>query len=208
MSRIVTVALFSIVAAAQNLPVPASGGRIQGRVVDVVDAEISAFVRVIRTETGDVVDRMHTDRTGAFLAEALTIGTYTLTAAVGGFRRADLTGIIVRDSETTDLGRIRLGISSCDAPGVFCDYFGPRDNIGPWTKAVVGTGPLQMKLLCGVDIDDKSKMYCPDSPSQEIDMQFRKDGPGLFLATANGAAFPNFSNGDAATQSSPRSAFA
>lgn len=127
------------------------------------------------------------DEQGVFSTGMLPPGTYTVAAWFQGFRALKLTGIVLRADETIDLGKIRLEMAGCDAPGVICDNFG----LGAPGKGLA-TGYLDLKLNCGVDLDNGA-VYCPDrsgvsqreGASADLIMA-RKDG-GVYLAPVNGA---------------------
>ena len=74
-----------------------SSGSISGTVYDPSGAVIpGAQIRLIGTETGDLVRSLSTDNTGAFTAPLLRPSSYTVEASAQGFKTLRRSGIILR----------------------------------------------------------------------------------------------------------------
>jgi Carboxypeptidase regulatory-like domain len=77
-------------------------GAIAGVVEDPSGAVVpSADVSIINQDTGLVARSLKTDVSGAFTANLLPVGTYTVSVSSSGFGEAKFTGIVVRITETT-----------------------------------------------------------------------------------------------------------
>jgi len=138
---------------------------------------------VIRPDTKAVVLRLHAQETGAFEATALTPGLYSVTAFAPGFRKRDLSRIIVQARSVADVGNITLELPGCDTPGTSCSYFGeiPDDIIRITTRSYV-----TMKTGCAVDLDRKGDTICPEHEDSDVSL-VSKTGE-LSLVAVNGAA--------------------
>lgn len=197
-SVISIIAALALTVEAQAAGQTVRGGRVRGLVVDVAGGGVArAFIRVLDPDSNTIVARTMAGDGGAFQTGTLDPGSYTVRAWAGGFRAGVIRGVVVRNGEITDLGKIQLGLAGCDAPGVNCDDFG----IGPRSKPVV-SGYLEVKLECRVDLG-KGTIHCPDSdtnPSygRTADFQLTKDQAGIYLSPINGAASsaPNSSRVD------------
>lgn len=176
MRTVVVMALFAVAAA----------GQIKGIVVDQTGAAIPALIRVIETDSEAVVERMRADESGKFKTGFLIPGSYTVTAGAPGFRRRDITTIVVRNDQTIDLGNIKLDLAGCDAPRVSCDEFLSSDFVRKRAEARVTSGELRLKL------------GHVEPASESNHLLFTKDGAHVYLIAAKGAAMsiPNSSTAD------------
>jgi hypothetical protein len=121
------------------------GGRFQGTVVDPAGAAVPAIVRVLQQPTGAVMLKFNAADSGAFRTDPLPAGVYSLTFFSPGFRRRDLRNVALEAGRTTALGKIRLDLSGCDAPGTNCDYFG---EVPDWVKRIIAEGNVVLRLRC------------------------------------------------------------
>ena len=81
-----------------------SSGSISGTVFDPTGAVIpNAQVRLLGTETGDLVRSLTTDGAGGFTAPLLRPSTYTVEASAQGFKTLKRTGIVLRVDDTLSL---------------------------------------------------------------------------------------------------------
>ena len=77
-------------------------GAITGTVQDPSGAVVvGADVRIINQDTGAVARALKTDANGSFTATLLPVGTYTVNVTSSGFQEANITGVVVRITETT-----------------------------------------------------------------------------------------------------------
>jgi iron complex outermembrane recepter protein len=98
------IALFSTVLTAQT-------AKIEGSVVDVQSMGVlDATVTVRNTATGSVRNA-RADASGSFSADALSAGTYTVTATANGFAPYSKSGIVLADGQTQHVA-ITLAISA------------------------------------------------------------------------------------------------
>jgi iron complex outermembrane receptor protein len=94
LSSLCLIALFSTMLAAQ------STAKIEGTVVDAQSMGVqNATVTVTNTATG-AVKTVRPDPSGAFSADGLPAGTYTLTASANGFATNSKSGIVLSDGQT------------------------------------------------------------------------------------------------------------
>jgi Carboxypeptidase regulatory-like domain len=164
--------LYALEYSGRLFSIAANSGQIKGRVVDVTGAELPAFVRIIQADTAAVVSCDRTDHSGSFQTGSLADGSYSVTTWTQGFRRRELSSVIIENDTVTDLNKIQLEFSGCDAPGMNCYYVTAisKSNTSPKNN-ILGSGHPRMSLLRGIDID----------------MQLTKDGSNLYLAAMNGA---------------------
>ncbi len=81
-----------------------SSGSLSGTVLDPSGAVIpGAKIRLLGTETGDLVRTLTTDGTGSFAAPLLRPSTYTIEASAQGFRTLRRTSIVLRVDDTLSL---------------------------------------------------------------------------------------------------------
>jgi hypothetical protein len=162
----------------------ATSGQVRGVVIDASGGGLrGALVRLVQ-DSSVLGAQARADQDGVFNAVDLKPGTYTLIAWLQGFR-ARRAGVVIRDGEITDIGRLRLELAGCDAPGVMCDNFGlgARDRI----KA---SGYLNVKLDCAADLD-AGKTWCADGTrdagGRTTDVGITKNETGVYLSPLNGA---------------------
>lgn len=106
-------------------PLSAVGGQqIRGAIVDVTGAAIGrASVRLLKSDS-EMVAQTTADASGKFQLGNVGSDSYVLKAWQRGFRSRRVPVVVRSETETIDLGDIRLDLAGCDAPGVICDWFG------------------------------------------------------------------------------------
>ena len=158
---------------------------VKGVAVDATGAGLpGALVRLLDSASNAVITRGSADSEGKFQIGAVPSGSYTVVLWVQGFRARRVPAVI-RTGEISDVGKLRLGLAGCDAPGVICDSFGtdPPDSI-------VSKAYLQVKDGCEVALA-VGKVACPDSArgrTAETELRLMKIGGGIYLSAMNGAA--------------------
>jgi hypothetical protein len=176
----------------------ASDHQIRGVVIDATGAGLpGASVRVLQSESNAELSHATADHDGVFQIGNLEPGSFLLTAWLQGFRTRRVAVVVLADTEVTDVGKIRIELAGCDAPGVICDSFG----ISP-TDPVARQGYLQLKVNCSLALS-AGKVYCPNdlsgpSEKKKADLLMTRDEGGVYLTAINGAAFaaPNLPRGD------------
>ena len=79
-------------------------GAITGTVQDASGAVVSgAKVDIVREATGQVERHLTTDSSGAFTANLLPVGSYTVEVNASGFATTKFSGVVVNITETTRL---------------------------------------------------------------------------------------------------------
>ena len=116
----------------------------------------NASIRAIPRTTGRTIYRCQSESDGAFHLDGIEPGTYTLAVSLQGFREKLIDNLLVTTGREVDLGRVRLDIASCDAPGVICDSFLNE----PVADTTFSRGEIKIPLGCAVDID-KAECYAP-----------------------------------------------
>ncbi len=157
--------------------------QIRGHVVDTGGGAIAAIIRVVRPDTKAVVLRFRAEETGMFEAVGLAPGLYSVTAYAPGFRRRELSRIIVEGGSVADLGAVTLEISGCDTPGTSCTYVGVPEDV----KRTTTQSYVTMKLGCAVDLESKGDSICPERKDSDVSL-VHKNGK-LSLVAVNGAGF-------------------
>jgi hypothetical protein len=109
------------------IPLVACGQSITGRLVDPTQASVrNVVVGSLPVGADGVTKSTHTDLNGNFHLSDLEPGEYVVIAREGGFR-GKVRVVRVSSDKEADVGTLELRISSCDSPGIYCDYFGtPR----------------------------------------------------------------------------------
>ena len=187
----VLLAVFLAAATADQTP----DGAVRGVALDATGAGLpGALVRLLDSASNAVITRGSADSEGKFQIGAVPSGSYTVVLWVQGFRARRVPAVI-RTGEISDVGKLRLGLAGCDAPGVICDSFGtdPPDSI-------VSKAYLQVKDGCEVALA-VGKVACPDSArgrTAETELRLMKIGGGIYLSAMNGAALaqPNLPRPD------------
>jgi hypothetical protein len=182
-------------------------GHVRGQVADSESAAISnAHIRAIPQTTGVTRYRSQSEMDGSFHFDGVEPGTYTVAVSAQGFREKLIGSVLVQAEHEVDLGEVRLAVTSCDAPGVFCDSIstGPTE---PVTDTVFSRGEIRVPLGCTVDID-KGEVTCigvldgPPAPSPMRDrssdfwLNLRSDNH-IYLEPRNGARLAEPNSGDA-----------
>lgn len=104
MSAIRNVVVLSLVLCWSSLVLAQGGatGAIAGTVQDATGSAVAgAKVQIISEATGQAVRTMTTDRTGAFTATLLPVGSYAVEVNAAGFAITKFPGVEVRITETT-----------------------------------------------------------------------------------------------------------
>ncbi|HVO97246.1 MAG TPA: carboxypeptidase-like regulatory domain-containing protein [Bryobacteraceae bacterium] len=154
---------------------------LKGVVVDFTGAALPrANIRVLEAESNILVARATAEEKGAFKIDPLKPGAYTVTAWGSGFRLRIQTGVLIREGEAVDLGKLRLDFAGCDAPGVICDTV----NNAPVFPGLIRRASLAVPLNCGTDLV-KGKSSCPTD--SEANFTVKKDGIKVDLLPLNGA---------------------
>ena len=170
--------------------------QVRGAVVDATGAAIGgASVRQLKSDSEEAA---HTtaDDSGNFQIGTTGSGDYVLKAWQRGFRSLRVP-VVHSETETIELGSIRLDIASCDAPGVICDWFGEAPPPDP----VVSRNELRVQMDCMLAFT-LGKAFCPGEtkgPRQtHADVRLSQDESGAYLSAMNGAslAAPNLPRGD------------
>jgi len=123
--------------------------------------------------------------------------SYVLKAWQRGFRSRRVPVAVRSETETIDLGDIRLDLAGCDAPGVICDWFGEAPPPDP----VVSRNDLRVQIDCMLAFTS-GKVFCPGDmkgPRQtDADVRLSQDESGVYPSAMNGAslAAPNLPRGD------------
>src|SRR5215207_10981850 len=81
-------------------------GTIRGAIVDSQQSVVPGATVVITDEATGVTREVQTDAAGLFEIPNLRPGTYTVTATLSGFKKAQRTGVVLRAASVvrTDLG--------------------------------------------------------------------------------------------------------
>ena len=156
---------------------------IRGMLVDVSGGALSgASVRVLESESHIVVAHVISNQAGTFEVGPLKPGTYDMTAWLPAFRLRLLSKLVVKDDAANDLGKLRLDVAGCDAPGVMCDTF----TTEPPIPNILRAGILVVALNCGADLI-RGKASC--TVTSRDDFTVIKDGVGIYLKSTKRAAF-------------------
>ena len=100
LSRVLIALLFSTAL----LPAQTSSGQISGTILDSTGAVIpGARIRLLGTDTGDLVRELTSSADGSFTAPLLRPLNYTVEASAAGFKKLVRTGIILRVDDTLNL---------------------------------------------------------------------------------------------------------
>jgi len=179
-------------------------GRLIGQVVDQsVDpsrAWISdAAIRLLTQTTRSTRSRTTSGLLGNFRIDGVEPGIYAVAISARGFRERIIDSVRVNQGQTVDLGKVRLEIASCDAPGIICDSFSAEPAVAP----SVSSGDVELQPACTLDLD-KGQVVCTvilDAPPAEFPLADRKSDLWLhrtadheiYLEPRNGArlAEPN-----------------
>ena len=111
-------------------------------------------------------------------------GTYSVKLSAPGFRNKRRKNLVVRASETLDLGTIRLDVADCDSPGVNCDCF-TSDPKAPCWADILFRRELTIPKGCGVDLD-KGEVSC--STFTQSDIRFLETGERRLVLQAGNRA--------------------
>ena len=185
-------------------------GHVRGQVVDSESATISrACIRVILQTSGVSRYRSQSEMDGSFRLDRVEPGTYTVAVSATGFREKLIDSVVVQPGGEVDVGKVYLAVTSCDAPGVFCDSMstgpGPTE---PIADTVFSRGEIKVPLGCTADID-RGEVICtvvldgPPAPSPMTDrtsdfwLNLRSERH-VYLEPRNGArlAEPKFRRGE------------
>jgi hypothetical protein len=178
-------------------PCAAGGQLIRGAIVDATGAAIGgASVRLLKSDSEEMAHATAAD-SGKFEMGTAGSGNYVLKAWQRGFRSRRVPVAVRSETETIDLGDIRLDLAGCDAPGVICDSFGEAPPPDP----VVSRNDLRVQMDCMLAFTT-GKAFCPGEtkgPRQtDADVRLNQDESGVYLSAMNGAtlATPNLPRGD------------
>jgi hypothetical protein len=184
-SVLITLAVAGL-AQAQAQDHHVTGGQIRGVLDDPAGAALGGgSVRVLESPSNRLETRAIADDYGRFQTGMLNAGSYTVIAWMQGFRAGRFV-VSVHNGETTDLGKIRLGLGGCDAPGVNCDYFG----MGP-ADPIAKSGYMDLATDCAGDLLN-GKSYCSgtsEGPPQPgaADLRLARDQVGIYLVAVDRA---------------------
>jgi Carboxypeptidase regulatory-like domain len=178
--------------------VVASGQQIRGAIVDPNGASVAgASVRLLGLRTGAAAD-VTADESGKFQIGIGIPDNYVLKAWRQGFRNRRVPVVVSTEAVTIDLGNIRLDVAGCDAPGIFCDWFGEA----PPLNLVISEGYLRAQTGCLLALT-RNKVFCPSDPKgghgeADADIRITRDENGVYLTAMNGAALsaPDLVAGD------------
>jgi hypothetical protein len=163
-------------------PLVSAHPSIRGTVVDVTGGALrSVSVRVLKSESNLLVSKVNSDEKGFFEVDSLTTGSYTVTAWVSGFRLGRWEGIVIREGEIQDLGKLQLDFGGCDAPGVICDTFTSK----PAIPGLVKKAEITLRIGCGADVT-RGVSSCP--ADKWADFMVTKADPEIDVEALNRSA--------------------
>ena len=175
----------------------ADSQQIRGAVVDVTGAAIEgASVRLLNSDSEEVIHAT-ADASGKFQMGSAGADSYVLKAGQPGFRSRRVPVGVHSETETIDVGDIRLDIAGCDAPGVICDWFGEAPPPDP----VVSRNNLRVQMDCMLAFT-MGKAFCTSETKEprqtDADVQLSLNENGVYLTAMNGAslAAPNLPSAD------------